>query len=90
MVSTRPAVSNNDPRASADLPEPQISSMLTLRKSMLLLFFLGMVSCSLAEEKRDDNDDGEEGEDKKAEERASEEETKVEKRQFYFTVPNGR
>nr|E6ZBE2.1 RecName: Full=Kassorin-S; AltName: Full=PreproKassorin-S; Flags: Precursor [Kassina senegalensis]CBL43005.1 Kassorin S precursor [Kassina senegalensis] len=38
--------------------------MLTLKKSMLLLFFLGMVSLSLANSKRAD----EEGEDKRADE----------------------
>nr|CAX53224.1 IF-8 precursor [Kassina cochranae] len=38
--------------------------MLTLRTSMLLLFFLGMVSFSLADDKRED--EAEEGEDKRA------------------------
>nr|Q90W78.1 RecName: Full=Galensin; Flags: Precursor [Kassina senegalensis]CAC47951.1 galensin [Kassina senegalensis] len=48
--------------------------MLTLKKSMLLLFFLGLVSVSLADDKRED--EAEEGEDK----RAAEEERNVEKR----------
>nr|CAX33885.1 kasseptin 1Ma precursor [Kassina cochranae] len=37
--------------------------MLSLKKSMLLLFFLGMVSFSLADDKRED-----EGEEKRADE----------------------
>nr|E4Z7G0.1 RecName: Full=Kassorin-M; AltName: Full=PreproKassorin-M; Flags: Precursor [Kassina cochranae]CBK52153.1 Kassorin M precursor [Kassina cochranae] len=52
--------------------------MLTLKKSMLLLFFLGMVSFSLADDKRED--EAEEGEDKRADE--GEEKRAAEKKRF--------
>nr|CBL51549.1 kassorin SL precursor [Kassina senegalensis] len=42
--------------------------MLTLKKSMLLLFFLGMVSSSLAQSRFGKKRTDEEGEDKRADE----------------------
>nr|CDK37762.1 FF-20-KS precusor [Kassina senegalensis] len=65
--------------------------MLTLKKSMLLLFFLGMVSLSLANDKRADEEGedkraDEEGEDKRADEegedKRADEEAEEKKRRF--------
>nr|CAX33888.1 kasseptin 1Md precursor [Kassina cochranae] len=53
--------------------------MLSLKKSMLLLFFLGMVSFSIADDKRED-----EGEDKRADE--GEEKRAVEKKRIIGAI----
>nr|CAX33887.1 kasseptin 1Mc precursor [Kassina cochranae] len=53
--------------------------MLSLKKSMLLLFFLGMVSFSIADDKRED-----EGEDKRADE--GEEKRAAEEKRFVGAI----
>nr|L0P323.1 RecName: Full=Senegalin; Flags: Precursor [Kassina senegalensis]CCI74234.1 sengalin precursor [Kassina senegalensis] len=66
--------------------------MLSLKKSMLLLFFLGMVSFSLANKRSDGKRADEEGEDKRADEegedkRADEEGEDKRKRFLPFLIP---